>query len=84
MLTALIDTHYVPETQGSLIIFYSDSNNGQCHEKRRSDSLHVCVLCAKSPFPAYSVAFVCMRNTSLKEVRISSKVTRQEGSRART
>lgn len=47
---------------------------------------YICMLCARwqlRAFPAFSVPFVCMSNTSLKEVRISPKVTMQGGGRAR-
>ena len=84
-LTALIDMHYVPGTAGHLIIYDSVNNNGRCHEKRSSDRLRLHAVFQRQlrALPAFSVPFVCMSSMSLKEVRISPKVTRQEGSRAR-
>lgn len=36
-LAVLIDMHYVPETQGSLVIYSSGNNSGRDQEKRRNE-----------------------------------------------
>ena len=51
--TVLIDMRYVPGTPGHLIIYDSVNNNGQCHEKGSSNSLHLHAVCqvAAEGFP---------------------------------
>lgn len=62
--------YYVPETLGSLVIYYSIDNNGQFYDKRRSKSLHVWVL---TLCQAAAKAFTCIYYSSCVGEELSLK-----------